>query len=422
MRPGRVGDLRAPAVVDAHRQREHVVVAGQLLGACELLDHRATAAAPAGPADPHAELVHLVPAAADHVAVEAHEEAHLVGRSLPVLGREREGRDAVTPISIAPSTTSNSASSPISWPLVRGSPRSLAQRPLPSMTPPRARAPARPGRRRGRAAGCGAGGAPRRAWTPSPAPAVRRTAVSSVPATRATAYPARPLARRRGPRRPRRYRRAANRKACHPLLARRGDRHVSRGAADLRTAARRQAPCRRTRWTRPPHGSSRSCDAVPARCSHGGRPRGGRPRGLGLRVLSRLDDGGPPRLGTLATDFGLDPSTSPGRSRRWSAPGWPPVARPRRPPGEILRASEEGAAQLARSRRDADSAGRRPRHVLRARPAQPGRRGRPSTLRARDLEPPEHVATASAPTGPPTPRTGHAQPVDARPVDAQRST
>ena len=31
------------------------------------------------PAHPHAPLVHLVAAAADHVAVEAHEEAHLVG-------------------------------------------------------------------------------------------------------------------------------------------------------------------------------------------------------------------------------------------------------------------------------------------------------------------------------------------------------
>src|SRR4051794_27171811 len=40
---------------------------------------------------------------------------------------------APTPISMAPSTTSNSAASPISWPLVRGSPRALAQRPLPSI-------------------------------------------------------------------------------------------------------------------------------------------------------------------------------------------------------------------------------------------------------------------------------------------------
>src|SRR3954453_4409839 len=41
---------------------------------------------------------------------------------------------ALTPISMAPSTTSNSACSPRSWPAVRGSPRCLAQRPLPSIT------------------------------------------------------------------------------------------------------------------------------------------------------------------------------------------------------------------------------------------------------------------------------------------------
>ena len=40
---------------------------------------------------------------------------------------------AFTPISMAPSTTSNSECSPCSWPAVRGSPRSSAQRPLPSM-------------------------------------------------------------------------------------------------------------------------------------------------------------------------------------------------------------------------------------------------------------------------------------------------
>ena len=38
------------------------------------------------------------------------------------------------PSSIAPSMVSKSEYSPCSWPLVRGSPRSLAQRPLPSMT------------------------------------------------------------------------------------------------------------------------------------------------------------------------------------------------------------------------------------------------------------------------------------------------
>ena len=40
---------------------------------------------------------------------------------------------AFTPISIAPSTTSKSVCSPCSCPFVRGSPRSFAHRPLPSM-------------------------------------------------------------------------------------------------------------------------------------------------------------------------------------------------------------------------------------------------------------------------------------------------
>ena len=93
-RPGGVGELGAAAVVDAHRQRQHVVVAGQLLGDLELLDHRPPQPrGPAGPADPDAELVHLVAAAADHVAVEAHQEPHLVGRARPVLGGEGVRRD-----------------------------------------------------------------------------------------------------------------------------------------------------------------------------------------------------------------------------------------------------------------------------------------------------------------------------------------
>ena len=39
-----------------------------------------------------------------------------------------------TPISSAPSTTSNRASSPTRWPSVRGRPRARAHLPLPSMT------------------------------------------------------------------------------------------------------------------------------------------------------------------------------------------------------------------------------------------------------------------------------------------------
>src|SRR6185369_17569321 len=92
--PDGVGDLGAPAVVDAHGQVEHVVVPGLLLGDLQLADHAAPQPWPApGPPDPHAHRVHLVHPAADDVAVEAHEEAHLVRAASPVLGRERVRRE-----------------------------------------------------------------------------------------------------------------------------------------------------------------------------------------------------------------------------------------------------------------------------------------------------------------------------------------
>ena len=66
---------------------------------------------------------------------------------------------AFTPISIAPSTTSNSECSPCSCPAVRGSPRSLAQRPLPSITIATCRGTRSRGTAGGRAPdGCGVGG------------------------------------------------------------------------------------------------------------------------------------------------------------------------------------------------------------------------------------------------------------------------
>ena len=79
--------------------------------------------------------VHLVAAAADHVAVEAHQEAHLVRRALPVLGREGvratgTGRRARS----RPRRRRTASPRPRSCPAVRGRPRCLAQRPLPSMT------------------------------------------------------------------------------------------------------------------------------------------------------------------------------------------------------------------------------------------------------------------------------------------------
>ena len=97
-RGGGVGELGAAAVVDAHGEREDVVVRRQLLGDLELLDHRPPEPrCAAGPAHLHAQLVHLVAAAPDHVAVEAHQELHLGGGAGPVLRRERVGRDRLDP-------------------------------------------------------------------------------------------------------------------------------------------------------------------------------------------------------------------------------------------------------------------------------------------------------------------------------------
>src|SRR5919107_5072842 len=65
---------------------------------------------------------------------------------------------ARTPISMAPSTTSNRLCSPCSWPAVRGSPRWLAHRPLPSMTIATCRGTSARGTAGGRAPeGCGVG-------------------------------------------------------------------------------------------------------------------------------------------------------------------------------------------------------------------------------------------------------------------------
>ena len=131
-----VGDLGPAAVVDAHGQGQHVVVAGSLLGLLQLADHAAPQPRPPpGPADPHAQLVHLVAAPADDVAVEAHQEAHLVRASAASSRwRRRTPRGAGRRSRSRRATTSNSDGLAHLVALVRGSPRALAQRPLPSMT------------------------------------------------------------------------------------------------------------------------------------------------------------------------------------------------------------------------------------------------------------------------------------------------
>ena len=89
--PGRgVGDLGPAAVVDAHRSVSRSLCRVSCSAYLQLADDAAPQPRPAaGPADPHAQLVHLVAAAVDHVAVEAHQEPDLVGRAPPVLGGER---------------------------------------------------------------------------------------------------------------------------------------------------------------------------------------------------------------------------------------------------------------------------------------------------------------------------------------------
>jgi hypothetical protein len=76
----RVGDLGLPAVVDAELQGEPLVVLRHLLGGLQFGDHALPQPPRAArPHHPHAEVDELIAAAADDVAVEAHQEAHLLG-------------------------------------------------------------------------------------------------------------------------------------------------------------------------------------------------------------------------------------------------------------------------------------------------------------------------------------------------------
>src|SRR5699024_1535964 len=75
--PHRIGDLGTTPVVDAHGQRAGGVTGGEPFGLLQFVDHRAPQFRPAaGPPHAHAPVVHLVPAAPQHVPVEAHQELH----------------------------------------------------------------------------------------------------------------------------------------------------------------------------------------------------------------------------------------------------------------------------------------------------------------------------------------------------------
>ena len=98
-RAHRVDDLGPAAVVEGEREREPAVGPGQLFA---LLDAAADAAgdpsaAPADEPDPHALAVQLVAAGDEEPLVEVHEEADLVERPAPVLGRERVDRQPLQP-------------------------------------------------------------------------------------------------------------------------------------------------------------------------------------------------------------------------------------------------------------------------------------------------------------------------------------
>ena len=88
--PNGIRYLGAAAVVDTHGEGHRAIARGQALGVLKLVDNTGPEARPStGPSDSHAPLIQLVAAAAQHLAVESHQKAHLVGAALPVLGRER---------------------------------------------------------------------------------------------------------------------------------------------------------------------------------------------------------------------------------------------------------------------------------------------------------------------------------------------
>src|ERR671913_2170596 len=88
-----IPDLGPAPVVHAEVQGEAGVVPRQLLRRLELPDHRAPEpGSSTHPAHPYPPVVELVATPSDDVTVEAHEETHLVGAALPVLGREGVGR------------------------------------------------------------------------------------------------------------------------------------------------------------------------------------------------------------------------------------------------------------------------------------------------------------------------------------------
>src|SRR3954453_3038044 len=169
---------------------------------------------------------------------------------------------ALTPISMAPSTTSNSACSPRSWPAVRGSPRCLAQRPLPSITIATWRGTSSGGSCGGRAPdGGGVGG---------------RTSRRVLLAT---------------------FLGSPHRRHLHCASNTNVDRSRRSGSMDRSNQQIEQQMTVLLRRVQRIHLSTTVGDVNLERSAYG--------------IMCKLADEGPQRLGALANAFGLDPSTIP---------------------------------------------------------------------------------------------------------------
>ncbi len=94
-----VNDLGASAVVEGDVERQDLVIPRRLLGPVHARKDALRDAPVAAPRedDSYAVGVELALAAVEEVPVEVHEVAHLLDRSAPVLGREREDREDLHP-------------------------------------------------------------------------------------------------------------------------------------------------------------------------------------------------------------------------------------------------------------------------------------------------------------------------------------
>jgi len=92
--PRGIHDLGAASVVHTELQGEDVIAHRAALGVLQLTDHASPQSRrSAGPAHADAHRIKLVPPSSDHIAVEAHQPANLVRRTVPVLGGEGISRE-----------------------------------------------------------------------------------------------------------------------------------------------------------------------------------------------------------------------------------------------------------------------------------------------------------------------------------------